>query len=99
MPAEQFDHTLHCSWFDKMLKRPAGQSSQTLSVTPVPWVVAYVPPMQFDHSKQLLPERYDPEEQIEVVGAAVVEAAVVLVTPSVVEAAVVLVQSRSSNSV
>ena len=55
--------------------------------------------MQFDHSKQLLPERYDPEEQIEVVGAAVVEAAVVLVTPSVVEAAVVLVQSRSSNSV
>ena len=35
--------------------------------------------MQFDHSKQLLPERYDPEEQSEVVGAAVVEAAVVLV--------------------
>ena len=47
--------------------------------------------MQFDHSKQLLPERYDPEEQIEVVGAVVVEAAVVLVSPSIVEAADVLV--------
>ena len=98
MPAEQFDHALHCSWFDTMLKRPAGQFLHTLAVTPVPSVVTYVPPMQFDHSKQLLPERY-PEEQIEVVGAAVVAATVVLVTPSVIEAAVVLVTSSDVEAV